>query len=506
MENHINSGAEAYVFLFDADTDDFRGNYGVPCGKMLFDAVLSLQQPVHTRVYSGDMTLADLCQRISAVKKDPTQSSIVLRVDHDLYISLLTELVRSMKERENIIAIPNLALTLGNHNILAFTFCSMMPDCWKTICRKLKGKAGFAASFQLDMGNPLHTDLFIRSLIPHGFLRGNDLFVMQSFFEDEEELIPYWAQERPEIQVQFLDEEEYRNQCPPMRCAEEVSAAGMRYMELMEKKGDLNPYQRLAMALLHNDSISSCDFSISGPFSWEQVEVPEKKLTQYVLNLEHEGSGKSKAELFQQLLNITKEDWRYLAAQIEDAMESGSLCNVRQTEYGVQFHIDIPIKGLNDTSRMVRTAWIIRQPQKCSLVTAYILDQSQQKKAEGQQPPVVRDMDPELFCSILYGYASSAGEQAAAKCVPTPIYIHGYEEPVLEGTIGFAWIVIHDARKRFPRWLKKQKIGHAGYYGGWVIHAKCRSQSFEKANAYANAFAKVLRQNGIDCNVESRLD
>lgn len=187
-------------------------------------------------------------------------------------------------------------------------------------------------------------------------------------------------------------------------------------------------------------------------------------------------------------------------------MESGWLCNVRQTEYGVQFHIDIPVKGLNDVSRTVRTAWIIREPQRCSLVTAYILDRSQQNGAEGQTPLIVRGTDPELFCSTLYGYASSAGEKAAESCVPTPMYIHGYAEPIMTGRVGFAWVVIHDARKRFPKWLKRQKIGHAGYYGGWVVHAKTHSQSFEKAKAYADAFAKVLQQNGIDCDVESRLD
>ena len=118
----------------------------------------------------------------------------------------------------------------------------------------------------------------------------------------------------------------------------------------------------------------------------------------------------------------------------------------------------------------------------------------------------MRDADPGLFCSILYGYASSAGERAASNCIPTPLYIHGYEEPILDGVTGFAWIVIHDARKRFPRWLKEQRIGHLGYRGGWVVHAEGCGQSFERAKAYADTFAKVLRQNGINCTVESRLD
>ena len=506
MEGQFNSNAGTYTFLFDADNDAFDGYYGTPCGEMLFGAVLSRQQPICARVFSGDMVLAQHCQQITAVKKTAEHNSASLRMDGDLYISLLTELVRSVKERENLIAIPDIASTIGRHNIFLITLSSITNTAWREICQKLNGATGFVASFQLDMGNPLHTDLFIRYLIPHGFLCGNELFQIHYPFQNDEEQLPFWLLDQTKIQVRFMDMDEFEKCCPQMSDEQNLSAAGMRYMELIEKKGEPNLYQRLAIALLHNDNITNCDFSITGPFSWEQIIIPESKLVKYALNTEHEGSGKSKAKLFQQLLNITKDDWRYLAAQIENAIECGALQNVRQTEHGVQFHIDIPIKGLNDVSRIVRTGWIIRQPQQCSLVTAYILDKSQQKETAGAHPLIVRDSDPNLFCSVLYGYASAAAEQAAKKCIPTPMYVYGYEEPILEGAAGFAWIVIRDARKRFPRWLKKQQIGRLGYYGGWHIYTRGCGQSYDRAKAYADAFAKVLRQNGIDCHVESRLD
>lgn len=506
MDEFNETYTEAYTFLFDADNKVFDGYYGAPCGEMLFSAVLSLQQPVCTRLFAGDLVLAQHCQQITAVKKSSTQNGHTLHVDNDLYVSVLTELVGSIKERDNLIVVPNIAMTLGKHNIFLITLCNITDVAWRDVCQKLKGATGFVASFQLDIGNPLHTDLFIHSLVSHGFLHENELNILQLPFEDQEDPIPLWIQDQSDIQVRFMNLEEFEKLCPQMPAAEDLSSAGSRYMELMEKKGAPNLYQRLAYALLHNDDIADCDFAILGSFSWEQVNIPENKLTKYALNTEHEGSGKGKAKLFQQLLNITKEDWRYLAAQIENAIECGALQNVRQTEYGVQFHIDIPIKGLNDASRIVQTAWIIRQPQQCSLTTAYILDKSQQKEAEGEQPLIVQDTDPELFCSVLYGYASGAGERAAKNCVPTPMYIQGYNEPILDGAAGFAWVVIHDARKQFPRWLKKHQIGYLRYNGGWAVHSKGCGQSYDRAKAYANAFAKVLRQNGIDCTVESRLD
>ena len=498
---------EPYSFLFHADVqDDEEEDRSVACEQTLFDAVLTLPEPICANVYSGDLLLAELCQRISAVGKSPCQSSVTLAVDGDLYRSLLTEFVRSIRERDHVAVVSNLPLTLGKHNIVVFTFWGMAPAAWKSVCGKLQDAAGFVGSFQIDRGNPLHTDLLIRSLAPCGFLAGKDLFLRRVPFECEEDLIPCWAQDLPEMRLHFLDPEEYENRRPPMTDAEEVSAAGVRYLTLMENKGEADLYQRLARALLQNDSVERCTFVVPGPFSRGQVDLPEKKFTQYALNLDHTGSGRSKAELFQRLLQIKKEDWRYLAAQIEDAMEHGTVCAVRQTEYGVQFQMDLPIRGLNDTSRTVRTAWIIRQENQCSLVTAYILDRSKQTGEEGQVPHVVRETDPALFCSVLYQYASGIGRQAANKCIPTPVYLCGEEEPLLNGTFGSAWVVIHDARKRFPRWLRKQGIGYAGYRGGWVVRAKGGSPSFEKAKAYADAFAKILRQNGVDCKVESRLD
>lgn len=51
MEDHNAAYTGAYTFLFDADNEVFDGYYGAPCGKMLFSAVLSLQQPVCARLF-----------------------------------------------------------------------------------------------------------------------------------------------------------------------------------------------------------------------------------------------------------------------------------------------------------------------------------------------------------------------------------------------------------------------------------------------------------------------
>ena len=236
MEDHNAAYTGAYTFLFDADNEVFDGYYGAPCGKMLFSAVLSLQQPVCARLFSGDLALALHCQQITAVRKSSTQNGYTLHMDNDLYVSILTELVSSIKERDNFIVVPNIAMTLGKHNIFSITLCNITDVAWQDVCQKLMGATGFVASFQLDMGNPLHTDLFIHSLIAHGFLYGNELNILQLPFEDQEDLIPLWIQDQPDIQVRFIDLEEFEKLCPQMPNAEDLSSEGTRYMELMEKE------------------------------------------------------------------------------------------------------------------------------------------------------------------------------------------------------------------------------------------------------------------------------
>ena len=86
------------------------------------------------------------------------------------------------------------------------------------------------------------------------------------------------------------------------------------------------------------------------------------------------------------------------------------------------------------------------------------------------------------------------------------MYIDGFIEPVMDGEIGFADIIITDGRNGFVKWLKKNNIGYKYYKKGFAIPAKAPGQSIERAKAYAEAFAKILKQNDIECYTIHRLD
>ena len=79
-----------------------------------------------------------------------------------------------------------------------------------------------------------------------------------------------------------------------------------------------------------------------------------------------------------------------------------------------------------------------------------------------------------------------------------------------EGVCGFAWIWIPKARGKFVNWLKAEGKGSKNYRVGYDIWyselVSSNSQSMERREAAMEAAVKVLRENGIDCYAESRMD
>ena len=77
---------------------------------------------------------------------------------------------------------------------------------------------------------------------------------------------------------------------------------------------------------------------------------------------------------------------------------------------------------------------------------------------------------------------------------------------VSDGVCGFAGVVIKPARGKFVSYLKKLGMGYKHYYGGWYVSVREFGQSMTRKEAYAEAFAKVLTEEGMSCYVDSRMD
>lgn len=122
--------------------------------------------------------------------------------------------------------------------------------------------------------------------------------------------------------------------------------------------------------------------------------------------------------------------------------------------------------------------------------------------------------------------AEYAGRDAAIKAVPEPMYVveraNPFDdespitkryEPAMGGVCGFAWVNIPGvgmlarvAKARYETSIHDVSI-HRGYPKGLDIWVSSYGQSMTRKDAYARAFAAVLRANGFDqAYAQSRMD
>ena len=101
------------------------------------------------------------------------------------------------------------------------------------------------------------------------------------------------------------------------------------------------------------------------------------------------------------------------------------------------------------------------------------------------------------------GLQAVQGTQCPAMVVLDPTT--GQKWHVPDGPCGFAYVVLRKSNTSFAIWAKKRGLFSKGYSGTqlWVSDF---NQSVTLKGAYAQAYARVLNENGIECYSSSRLD
>ena len=136
--------------------------------------------------------------------------------------------------------------------------------------------------------------------------------------------------------------------------------------------------------------------------------------------------------------------------------------------------------------------------------------------------------------------AVAAGWKAAREATPTPMTVYeadgltdrpkpgGKSWYVSEGVCGFAWVTLRPATTGFARWLRKHRMADRndwggrdalrstneaeggswskGYHGGYEMWVWAGGQSLARKEAFARAFADVLKDAGYTTYVGSRMD
>ncbi len=105
--------------------------------------------------------------------------------------------------------------------------------------------------------------------------------------------------------------------------------------------------------------------------------------------------------------------------------------------------------------------------------------------------------------------AYQAGIEAGKNAMPIPMYVIDQGIPIDridDGACGFAWVTVRPANSSFAIWAKKQGLMRPMYGGGVTYWVSQFGQSVDRKSAFAGAFAKVLRENGIQATAGDRLD
>lgn len=121
----------------------------------------------------------------------------------------------------------------------------------------------------------------------------------------------------------------------------------------------------------------------------------------------------------------------------------------------------------------------------------------------------------------LYEKAYAAGLAAGKAALPTPMIVgeaqalvgpgsdkidYSKETYYCEsGVCGFAWVVV-PGNSPFGRWAKKAGVARPGYPKGIHFWVREFGQSMERKEAFARAFAKVLKEAGVQAYSDSRMD
>jgi hypothetical protein len=118
----------------------------------------------------------------------------------------------------------------------------------------------------------------------------------------------------------------------------------------------------------------------------------------------------------------------------------------------------------------------------------------------------------------IYTQAHNAGNVAVTQTTVTPMIVSQQANPlndnsetinqwvVNDGVCGFASVIIKPANSKFAKFLVANGLARKAYAGGVSMSIHDFNQSLTKKEAYADAFAKVLRDNGINAWAESRMD
>src|SRR5690606_23879106 len=122
--------------------------------------------------------------------------------------------------------------------------------------------------------------------------------------------------------------------------------------------------------------------------------------------------GGSKARFFVETLDIKQSDWRYLANQIERAMQDATIFRVGKTAFGITHRAFVRVRGRNGREAVLQSGWEIKESGAARLVTAYPGDADEETGPSPQSTIVDPNLSGDPRWDAIYQMAHHAAVEA----------------------------------------------------------------------------------------------
>jgi hypothetical protein len=501
-----------HAFLFDAAADGVPAHYGAVFDPAVLSALVSgdASRSLRTRIYRGDLLFSRLCQRIFSVSATAEQTSCTVDHDSDLYATVAWDLIDSAQAMWHSLDLESAAIALVSAPTHCVTVAQLPHSIRDAMDEHIRGTSGYLGAMEVDAGNPVHAALFLDMLVYDAAYERGALICEESI--DHERHTEFTRAKSLAPAGQIWKPAGYLRSRGPAGPRRIPSERG-RLSELRLRIKSHLSLQELVLAQLsrlrNEDGFrSSYVFSRSSIDALLSADLPEEKFRSYLLNHNHP-KGRGKAIFFRDVLAIDQNDWHFLAAQLHEGVTNSEPQALRvkswREGYGASFNATIGVRGRNGRLVSVHTTWLMQSGGPPKLITAYPADPANPGPTAAVAASTQLVVAPGDW-EKLFAVASACGADAAASCVPTPMKVRGHL-PDMEGACGWSFILLADARRSFARWaVKSGAAKRRGRDAGVQIPAVVESQSYDRARAYALAFAKTLLLNGVSCTVESEYD
>jgi|GEM_PF-2079477 len=361
----------------------------------------------------------------------------------------------------------------------------------------LAGAGGYLGAMEVDAGHAGLFRVLWTDLIPTHQVVGTDLKFVDVLpgrdadrydLDKEEEPGENWWREVGASSFSWTTEADAYG---PSNSVEPLpdSPRGATVREHLSRLVTLSPMEQIIHQLAYDPTrfpLGPQSFSAATIPGADDVAIPEAKLAGYVLNLAHR-VGRHKARLFQELLGIEADDWRFLAEQLRRGVRRApALRQVRGDEFGVRFDVVVAVKGRNGAVKPVLSGWIVRPGQPASLTTAWVARRGTEADIAADDIAVLPPASRQQW-ELLWEAAAVAAGESAHLTVPNPVFAarnHTTGVWRVEGAEGVAPLVaVPDEPSGFATWLRDAGHGGAGPRARTWVAAPVRG--YDRASAWA---------------------